>query len=498
MSDIPVNPSYVEGVAATGATILNKTKWLNGVTIYTADSSVLNAIEALPYVSGIMMPQKGGNNTMPERSGFKKPFFAHELYNQSLAGKDIRSGSSREYNYGPSYNQIAMLNGDQLHDMGYRGQGMVIAQLDAGFLNVNTLAVFDSLWDNNQILGTHDFVKGGSVTFDEHFHGAMVLSTMGGNYPGELIGTAPKASYWLLRSEDGASENIIEEFNWVSAAEFADSVGADIINSSLGYTQFDDPKYDHTYADMDGNTCPSTIGADMAASKGILVCNSLGNEGYSSWYYLSAPSDGDSVCGVGAVDADGNYAFISSHGPSYDGRVKPDLATQGEGDWVVDPFTGQFTQGSGTSFSSPVLAGISACLWQANPGKNNMQILQAMKESASQYNNPDDELGYGIPDMIAAKNILTIVESHNKSPEYLNVYPNPFINRIRVDLKQDNYSEGEFTISDLTGKQLISQKISAGQGREITISSLDRLPEGIYMAKAILNDKVLVSKIVKR
>jgi hypothetical protein len=498
VSDLPVNPSYVQGVIDAGATILNRTKWLNGVTIYTADPAVVAAIEALPYVSGVTAPLKQNGGDFTDYIDFEKPFFKYETYYEPYSAGNPKSGSSVSFNFGQSFNQISMLKGDQLHDMGYRGQGKVIAVLDAGYINANILSVFDSLWDNNQILGTRDFVKGGPVTFDEHPHGTMVLSTTGGNYPGELIGTAPKASYWLLRSEDGGSEYIIEEYNWVSAAEFADSVGADIINSSLGYTEFNDPTQNHTYADLNGDTAPATIGADMAASKGILVVNSLGNSGTSSWYYLGVPSDGDSVVGVGAVSSDGSYASFSSHGPSFDGRVKPDLAAQGSGVWVFDPDYGSFKTSSGTSFSSPILAGISACLWQSNPDQNNMQVLDAMKQSASQYNNPDDLLGYGIPDMIAAKNILTIIDSYPQETGLLTVYPNPFIHHLTIDLSSVLPASGNLSISDMSGRVLFSRDISANQKQPLTLIELTDLPQGIYLVKVTLENKVLVNKIIKK
>jgi serine protease AprX len=396
-----------------------------------------------------------------------------------------------------------MLNGDALHEMGYRGQGKVIAVLDGGFYHVNTLAVFDSLWQNNQILGTRDFVNGGEVAFDGATHGTMVLSLMGANYSGQLIGTAPKASYWLFISEDVNSEYIVEEYNWVSAAEFADSVGADVINSSLGYTEFDDPVQNHTYANMDGNTCPSTIGADMAAKKGILVCNSLGNSGPEPWYYLGAPSDGDSVLGIGAVDSEGNYAWFSSHGPSYDGRVKPDVAAQGANPFFVDPYTGEISNsGSGTSFSSPIMAGAATCLWQANPSFNNMQIADAIRRSASQYTSPDDLLGYGIPDFLLANSILTVVDGPVAENSTMKIYPNPFNDGFSIEAWSHGAmvagtNQGTIEISDITGRMVLSQKVSGDNSGTIRIDGLNLAPKGMYFVKVNLNGQLYQQKIVK-
>jgi hypothetical protein len=233
-SDLPVNPAYLQGVSEAGATILNPSKWLNGVSIYTTDPGVLAAINELPYVASITLPSQAIPGENPVNVDFEKSFFQHETYNKENGTVLKQAGAVTAFDYGFGLNQIQLMNGDVFHEMGFRGQGKVIAVLDAGFLNANNLDVFDSIWQNNQVLGTHDFVRGGDVLFDEHPHGAMVLSCMAANIPGQLIGTAPKASFWLLRSEDGATEYIIEEYNWVSAAEYADSVGADVINSSLG------------------------------------------------------------------------------------------------------------------------------------------------------------------------------------------------------------------------------------------------------------------------
>lgn len=296
---------------------------------------------------------------------------------------------------------------------------MVICILDAGFLNVDTLSCFDSLWINNKILGTYDFVANEVSVFEDYQHGTEVLSCIGANWPGKLVGTAPQAYFWLLRTEDAATELIIEEDNWVAGAEFADSVGADIINSSLGYTTFDaqTSNQNHTRADLDGNTAYATNGADIAAAKGILVCNSAGNEGGSGWKYISIPADGDSVCTVGAVDILGVRAGFSSQGPTADNRIKPDVVACGSGTAVIDPFTSTVAYYSGTSFSSPLTAGMAACLWQANPTKNNMNILNAMRNSGSKSNSPDTLLGWGIPNYCLANGLLSGIHANSTETE---------------------------------------------------------------------------------
>ncbi|MCB2219348.1 MAG: S8 family serine peptidase [Bacteroidetes bacterium] len=421
-NDLPVNQTYIDAVVATGVSIKTVSKWFNSVTVYTTNPALIATIEEFSFVQSA---QKVGNGEITSKSN--KPFFEKEWCSSepmNTGGKD--PSSLQSFNYGLAYNQINMLNGIALHDMGFDGSGMVIAVLDAGFTNVDIIPAFDSLWINNQILGVKDFVNPNSPNiFGSHYHGCMVLSTMGANLPGQMVGTAPHADYWLLRSENGSSEYLVEELNWVSAAEFADSVGADIINSSLGYTTFDDPTQDHTYDDMDGNTTPITLAADLAASKGILVVNSAGNSGSSSWQYIGAPADGDSVFSIGAVNSSGDYASFSSTGPTYDGRVKPNVVAQGQGTTIITT-SGTVTTGNGTSFSSPVTAGMVACLWQAFPERKNMEIMDVIQQSASQYDNPDHYLGYGIPDYLEAYNILESTALHS----------------IQIDLKV--YLEGPF------------------------------------------------------
>ncbi|NTW33299.1 MAG: S8 family serine peptidase, partial [Bacteroidetes bacterium] len=315
-NDLPVSPAYVDSVINTGVTILNRSKWLNSITIFTDDYLALAKIKSFPFVVSVDSVNKiysyEHKTTFPE----KLESYSSDLSNKTTNSNNDNSKNTNTYDYGFANNQISMISGDYLHNNGYCGQGVTIAVLDAGFSYVETLHIFDSLWANNQILGTKDFVESGGNVFNSHTHGMMVLSTMGGNIPGQLVGTAPKANYWLLRSEDASSEYIIEEYNWASAAEFADSAGADIINSSLGYSVFWDAVMDHTYADMNGHTAPASIAATIAASKGIIVCNSAGNSGGSYRPFIASPADADSIITIGAVDEDENYASFSSTGPT--------------------------------------------------------------------------------------------------------------------------------------------------------------------------------------
>jgi hypothetical protein len=489
-NDLPVNPSYIEGVEGAGATVLTVSKWFNSVTVEASNQSVIDAVNALSYVQSV--EKSGGNDPGNE----EKEFFANESYLIDNQSNTKSSSVGNSYDYGQAYNQINMLNGIGLHDMGYDGVGMIIAVLDAGFLNVDDLSAFDSLWMNNQILGVRDFVSPFSPDiYDSHYHGCMVLSTMGANVPGVIVGTAPKADYWLMRTEDGGSEYLIEELNWVAGAELADSVGADVINSSLGYTTFDDSDMDHSYSDMDGNTAPITIGADIAASKGILVVNSAGNSGNDPWHYISAPADGNEVFTIGAVDGGGGYAGFSSVGPTADGRTKPNVVAQGSGSTIIDPWSGNVSSGSGTSFSSPITAGMVACLWQANPLKSNMEIMDAIEESGSLASNQNNQLGFGIPDYMQANSILTVIENAETPANELSVYPNPFNNDFTIRVNEEILIQ-EVELMDITGKRIELKEVGEGE-QTIQFNNLEVLPEGVYLLKLSTKNQTLIKKIIK-
>jgi len=371
----------------------------------------------------------------------------------------------------------------------------VIGILDGGFQEADTHIAFDSLRNDGQILGTKDFVHPGGNVYSESYHGTMVLSTMGSNVPGQMIGTAPKASFWLLRSEYVNTENLIEEYNWVSAAEFADSVGVDVINSSLGYIDFDMPEWNHTYPDMDGNTAICTIGADLAASKGILVVNSAGNSG-DNWDfpYVGSPADGNEVFSIGAVDGNGDRASFSSIGPTSDGRIKPDVMAMGSGTAIAS-YGNSFSYGSGTSFSSPVTAGMSTCLWQANPSVPNLEIKFAIMQSGSRVLNPDNHYGYGIPDFQLARAVLTSLTEARTSDKLALVIPNPIASSTKFSLLKDtNYS---VIIFDAMGKSLFA--IEGDKSIENNVEyELNNPKQGFYILHIQMSDKEQNIKIIKR
>ncbi|MCF6242105.1 MAG: S8 family peptidase, partial [Bacteroidales bacterium] len=322
------------------------------------------------------------------------------------------------------------------------------------------------------------------------------------NIPGELVGTAPKADFLLLRTEQVASEYIIEEHNWAVAAEYADSLGADIISTSLGYNNFDDTTQSHTYRDMDGNTTLISVAADLASKKGILVVSSAGNEGFSQWKYISAPADADSVLTVGAVTEDENIAFFSSRGPTFDKRIKPDVCAQGM-PAVVIAANGAVSASSGTSFSAPIVTGAVTCLWQAHPELSNMQIIDAIKRSADRYSQPDTVFGYGIPDFYAAHIYLNAMGKIDENTgNLLNVFPNPFKNTLNIAFYSKNINfpyDTKIEVFDVQGKKVIDASVNDVDENYnlVVIENVEKLSKGVYIVRYTAKDIVLQTKILK-
>jgi hypothetical protein len=353
------------------------------------------------------------------------------------------------YDYGTSsYNEIHLNNGEFLHNVGLRGQGMQIAMLDGGFFNYTNLRSFDSINQNEQVLATWDFVNRNASVVEDASHGMQCLSTIAANIPGQFVGKAPKASFYLYRTEDASQEYPIEEFNWVCGAERADSSGADVISSSVGYYDFDNAAFNYSYADMNGNTTLAARGADHAARKGLLVFNSAGNEGTNGWKYIATPADGDSVVAVGAVAITGAPAAFSSYGPSSDGQVKPDVAALGVGA-IVQATNNTLGTNNGTSFACPIMAGMGTCLWQGFPEFNNMKIVQALRQAGSIADTPNDRIGYGIPNMKTAfKNLLTQFATSSASLSACNVtlnWTSKDISAMRYEIERKLTDETNYT-----------------------------------------------------
>jgi len=491
-TDLPVNPDYIDSLKSLGLKIGNISKWFNSVSVYTTDTLLIDTLDKISFVKSV-----GLNKKTIIRKKKELPTNMQVKFEQSL---DFDT-SGYDY-YGTGFRQIEMLNAHYLHQAGYRGEGMLVAILDAGFYKVNELAAFDSIRQNNQIKAVYDFVDDDTTVYDAATHGMMVLSTIACNMPGEFVGTAPKADFLLLRTEQVSSEYIIEEHNWAVAAEYADSLGADIINTSLGYNTFDDTLQNHTYADMNGNTALISIAADMAAKKGILVVSSAGNEGFSQWQYITAPADADSVLTIGAVTEDENIAFFSSRGPTSDNRIKPDVCAQGMPAVVIGS-NGEVIASSGTSFSAPIMTGAVTCLWQAHPNLNNMQIIDAIKKSADRYNHPDTIFGYGIPDFYTAHIYLNSVgEIDENTDNLLNVFPNPFKDVLNIAFYSKNIElpfNSKVEVFDTKGRKLMEATVDDIENNySLTVlENTEKLDKGVYIIRLTANDIVLQTKVVK-
>ncbi len=501
--DFPVNPWYLDSIVNLGATVLTTSRWHNGATFYTTDTAIVSKIRALSIVQSV---QKTKNAARPAKNENCFSVLPISKNASKLAQKSIISEGGKtdnNYSYGYATRQVSMIKGDYLHQMGFSGNGMLIGVLDAGFFHADVLPAFDSLWFHNQIVGYKDFVDVNANIFEESTHGMMVLSIMGGNIPDSLVGTAPKASYLLLRTEDGSSENLIEEDNWVAAIEYADSVGVDVINSSLGYTKFDDTTIVRTYADMTGKKSRASLAATIASRKGMIVCNSAGNSAIQPWHFIGVPADADSILTVGAVDENKGYAYFSSVGPAADGRVKPDVSTMGLGTFVQD-VDGFITSGNGTSFSSPVLAGVVTCLWQAFPNKSNFEIMDAVRRSANQYNNPDTLLGYGVPDFQVAYNLLNPIQVSNLNPSMPNItiYPNPIGDNQWLNISFTSPEQCSLAVSvyNNIGEKIFQGNINqVNQGEnDIQIANMDQLSAGVYMIQITSDTYSYSAKFVKR
>ena len=303
------------------------------------------------------------------------------------------------FDYGSAYNQIHLHQGEFLHNLGFSGEGMQLAFMDAGFYHYLSLPTFDSVRLGNQILGTWDFVANKESVNEEHPHGMQCMSAVAANMPGTFVGTAPKSAFYLFRTEDVGSEYPIEEQNFLAAAERADSAGVDVFSVSLGYNRFDNSIYSYVYANMDGRTTTIARAVQMASRKGILVVVAAGNEGNKSWHYITTPADADSIITVGAVNINRQPASFSSYGPSADNRIKPDVAAVGSSAVIANTYNGLPVYGNGTSFACPIIAGITTSLWQAFPEASNMQVIRALQLAGDHVALPDNRVGYGVPDV---------------------------------------------------------------------------------------------------
>ncbi|MEP1489231.1 MAG: S8 family serine peptidase [Algibacter sp.] len=475
--DVPVNENYItELKAQTGISVLAKSKWFNAVHVRGLESDIV-ALLSLASVVSIDFADKSLNDS-------------NKSFNKKLESK--LEGASTIFNYGNALNQIEMFNGDALHTANYTGTGMTIAVLDAGFPNVNTMTSFQRLRGAGHLLDDYDFVNRDDDVYTNTVsnHGTLVLSDMAGYIENQFVGTAPDASYYLFITEDGDSENPVEESYWVEAAERADSLGVDIINTSLGYKDYSPTysSYSYSDSDLDGNTVYITKGANIAFEKGMLLVTSAGNSGNGG---VGAPADSQYVLSVGAVDALGDYATFSSVGSVFQPTQKPDIVAQGQASYVITE-NDVMTTANGTSFSSPILAGGVACLWQALPNKTNAEITQLIRESGSLYATPNNQLGYGIPDLDHA--LLTALSNAENEDEMRNIklFPNPSKASVFINFP---YLTNETSIGfyDVLGKRVLDFKTNEKEN-QINVLSLST---GLYIVKVESNTNSKTLKFIK-
>lgn len=380
VTDLPIAPAYLDSVSRTGIEIVGQSKWNNTLLVKIHKEKELNKLNSLSFITRKLKVFSSPDSiTERKRSSFRK---------------ELNSWESGPTHYGAVAEQLKSLGGQRIHERGFYGNGMMIAVLDGGFMNADRIPALHGV----KLAGLKDFVvpKSNNI-FEEMEHGTMVLSTMAANAPNLYVGVAPEAQYVLVRCEDERTESLAEEDYWASAAEYADSLGVDVINSSLGYHDFDDVKTNHLYWEQDGETALISHTASMCADKGIICVNSAGNDGMGVWKKINFPADAKDILTVGSINEQGKNAAFSAVGPTADGRIKPDVMAFGSPASVITG-RGAIINDNGTSFSSPLIAGMTACLWQALPHKTAKQIIKLVKMAGNNQQHPDNIYGYGVPD----------------------------------------------------------------------------------------------------
>ena len=493
--DVPIDENYYNQLKSDNkVTVLAKSKWLNAVHIQGEIDDINELLSKYSFINRIEFANKSLNTGAKKRTKKITPNH-YNKFDETLTN----------FNYGKASNQIKMLKGDYLHEQGLTGKNQTIAIIDAGFPNVNTLSAFQRIRDNNQILGGYNFADRNKDFYTRSSHGTHVLSSIAGYIENQFVGTAPDAKFYLFISEISETETVLEETLWVEAAERADSLGVDVINTSLGYTTYDNANHSHTYEDLDGKTTFISRGAEIGASRGMLLVNAAGNSGNKSWKYIGAPADAKSVISVGAVNSVGEIASFSSFGPSADGRIKPEILGQGQNPALIDYSTGLVkTTSSGTSFSSPIMAGLIACL-NGNEGfvlksssketseNFNNYLKTSVYESADKYNNPLDQYGYGIPNFeIALNKYISVFNVEGNQLGALKIYPNPTNNNFTISI--DNYFLNDFTIQifNILGKKVLENVNS--NSNKVDISFLE---SGVYILKIKKENQQKTLKLIK-
>jgi len=476
MTDLPVNENYIHRLQAEGIEPVIVSRWINAVSAY-ATKSKAEQLTSLPFVEKVQRVAVFQRDPIPPQPDLKlrKPKTPHVL------------------DYGASFEQNALENIPKLHRIGVTGKDVIVAIMDTGF------SLEHEAFDSTHVIATYDFIHGDeNVDYeadqdvrDQPYHGTAVLSILAGYANGTLIGPAFDASFLLAKTEELASETQAEEDYWIAAAEWAEINGADVINTSLGYMDW------YEYEDMDGDTAPITIAADMAARMGIVVVSSAGNEGNTSWRYISAPADGDSVIAVGAVDSENILAGFSSVGPTFDGRIKPDVVAMGV-NCVNATLSGGYSRGSGTSFSSPIVAGIAALILSAHPELTPMQVRQALVQTAGRVMNPDNMYGFGLVDAFEAVNYYGPVFEIPDTTNFVKNYPNPYLrgehDNIHFVLNIKELTDVRIDIYNILGQKVAGLEREQMLGKEVEILWQSHLPAGVYIFRISLGTKTQTGK----
>jgi len=493
-TDLPIYAGYIEEFQKMGLQVKGKSKWLNSVSMYVAKSEVLK-IEKLPFVSHLDLVVR-----------FSKKYSSDlvEAPSTDQTKMILDNKDKFDLDYGQSLTQNQMMSVPAMHNLGITGAGVTVCVLDAGFNNLQ-----HESFSQMTILDKWDFVNndggvGDSLDMGSGSHGTNVLSAIGGYKPGKLIGPAYGASYLLAKTENTDSETPIEEDNWIAGIEWADSLGADLATSSLGYLEYDPPFQSYTWQDMDGNTARITRAADLAVSKGIAVFVSAGNEGMDATHNtLGAPADGDSVISVGAVDASRARAYFSSVGLTIDGRVKPDIMAMGQGVRVASSYTlNGYSQSSGTSFSCPLAAGVGALILSQRPNISPVELANSLRSTADNASNPNREYGWGIINGLAALNSIPAmnIEDAAQTPSDIRVYgnyPNPFNPSTKIDFELSSISELTIDLYNATGEKV--KRLGRGffePGRHTIDVEAGGLNSGVYFVKLKSSKSSKVVKIV--
>jgi len=474
MEDLPVSQEYISSLEALGVQVFYTTKWMNGALIQT-DSTTLTAIGALSFVSTVELVAPGPLMAAPET--FQK-------YPNGIQHGRIQSTELQNH----------LLGIDLMQQEGFTGEGMLIGVFDGGFLGVDEIPSFGRLFQNDQVISTFDFVGNNVDPYRYDDHGTKVLSVIGAYDPGIFTGGAYDADFILFVTEDVSGEYRVEEYNWLFAAEMADSIGVDIISTSLGYHVFDDPDMNYSTDDMDGMTAAVSKAAKIAASKGILLTVSAGNEGNSSWMTITAPADVADILTVGAISEDSVKASFSSVGPTADGRIKPDVVALGVSTAVINRH-GNMVFNNGTSFSAPQIAALSAGVWQANPDFNYLQVIQAIRESGHQSQSADLQTGFGIPNYYETKKLVLATDEPGDQ-WFLKLYPNPVTNSLFI-LTELPLSTVTLFIHNIEGKKYFESKLENIPAFTEFSMELPLLSAGIYLVTALTEESAGTYRLIK-